>query len=428
MGASLRRTGPATASPADHLTPAPRLSSLAHGFQVGAIALDVWPAWPSSNPSIVRDGAGFRMIVGTTGRERDDNGEVTVARLNYLVSLDAGLAVTEIQPIVDRSSRPEPVPARVQGYGDCRLVAAAGTWYAAASACDLSPGERPERVLLRLEGARIVEVIRLDPGSTGDDGRVWMPVAVGPALHFLASCAPTTVLRYDPASRRVEQVVADAGAPDGARSFRGGSQGARIDDGYLFVADEADAEGEVLGHRFVLLGDDLTLTAVSRPFTFMADRGGTCSGLAQHDDHLVLGFGIDDAEAALGVLALDEAVALLEDVTGLAPRTSARSRAESRPNTLTTSADSAALDGTGFFRGRVTILDGAGSVSWPAGAFGRASVSLTSQPLAVEVGGFGVGGSVLTVRIVGADGTAIATCSSPIALHLPAPEGHAVPA
>ena len=83
------------------------------GLQIGEIKLDVRPAWPCFNPSIARDGDGFRMIVRTANYEIERgvrHAEGILQNINYLVELDAALAVTNIKPIVDRSPEHPALP------------------------------------------------------------------------------------------------------------------------------------------------------------------------------------------------------------------------------------------------------------------------------------------------------------------------------
>jgi predicted GH43/DUF377 family glycosyl hydrolase len=287
-------------------------------LQIGEIKLDVKPAWPAFNPSIAADGDGFRMIVRTANYAIERgllHRDGILQNINYLVRMGPDLGVTDIEPIVDRSDGPRRFDSRIRGYEDCRLVQVGGRWLATATVCDLNPDERREVALLALDEAAVIEVQALAGPDPARHEKNWMPFAIDDTLHVLYRCGPTTVLRLDSAGRDA-RLIAEHDAPAAAHALRGGSQGLPVQDGELFVAHEVDADGPGLRylHRFVLLGHDLRLSALSPPFTFTSDRVEFCAGIAQRGEEIVLSFGISDAAAGLAVLGLDQALALLEPV------------------------------------------------------------------------------------------------------------------
>ena len=297
---------------------APVLSALVPGLRIGEIKLQVTPAWPHFNPSIAPDGDGFRMIVRTANYSIERgvlHADGVLHNVNYLVSLDQGLAAASIEQIVDRSSGPVRYPTLYQGYEDCRLVKVGDSWYATATACDLNPIDLRQMVLLHLEGAGIAEVLPLAAPHPERHQKNWMPFVVEGGLHFVYSCGPTVVLGCQPATGRIQE-VAESPAPHFASELRGGSQGVKVDDGFLFAVHEVDRSGSVLRylHRFVLLDDAMTLAAASRPFRFTSDRVEFCAGAARRDGDLILSFGVSDAAAGLAVMPLAGALGLLEPV------------------------------------------------------------------------------------------------------------------
>ena len=256
------------------------------------------------------------MIVRTANYEIERgvlHSDGVLQNLNYLVQLDADLAVTAIEPIIDRSVGVRRYDARVQGYEDCRLVSVADRWYATATVCDLNPVERREIALLELDGAEIRSVRALEGPVPGRHEKNWMPVTVDGALHVVYSCGPTVVFRCDPGSGSLTKVAGNA-APAVAEGFRGGSQGLPVEGGHLFVVHEVDRSERALQyvHRFVLLDERFVLTAMSPRFTFTSDRVEFCAGIARCHDGLVLSFGVSDAAAGLAVVPLDQALGLLE--------------------------------------------------------------------------------------------------------------------
>jgi predicted GH43/DUF377 family glycosyl hydrolase len=293
-----------------------RLASLVPGVRIGEIKLDVKPAWPAFNPSIAREREqGFRMIVRTANYAIERgvlHAEGVLHNINYLVALDDSLAVTQIEPLIDRAERPAVHASQISGYEDCRLIELDGHWYATATVCDMNPVERREIALLSFDGA---EIVRAQPLAGPDPERHeknWMPFVRDGALHFLYSCSPTIVLRCDVRSGALTS-VAERELP-AAAGFRGGSQGVAVDGGHLFVIHQTEHDDRALRyvHRFVLLDHDLRLAAATPRFTFAADRVEFCAGMALRGDELVLSFGVSDAAAGLAVLALGDVLALLE--------------------------------------------------------------------------------------------------------------------
>lgn len=305
----------------------PRLASIAPSTRIGEIELDVSPAWPSFNPSIAADGAGFRMIVRTANYEIERgvlHADGVLQNINYLVQLDDALSVTSIEPIVDRSTGVERYPSAVQGYEDCRLFEVDGRWCASATSSEFNANERREIVLLAFDGPDVTSVIPL-PGPTPDrHEKNWMPVVLDGRLHFVYSCAPTILLRCDTEHGTLE-LTSEQPAPDTAEEFRGGSQGLPLDDGgHLFVIHQVDRSGRrpQYVHRFIRLDEGHTLIAVSAPFTFAAEPVEFCAGMARHGDDLVLSFGVSDAASGVAVVSLAEAIGLLDEV---APNSLSRS-------------------------------------------------------------------------------------------------------
>jgi predicted GH43/DUF377 family glycosyl hydrolase len=305
-----------TAPARQRITEPRRLGSLVPGVRIGEIKLDVKPAWPAFNPSIARDGEhGFRMIVRTANYAIERgvlHAEGVLHNINYLVALDNSLAVTQIEPLLDRAERPELHASQISGYEDCRLVELDGRWYATATVCDMNPVERREIALLDLDGAEIVHARPLAGPDPERHEKNWMPFVRDGALHFLYSCSPTIVLRCHLQSGALTS-VAERELP-AAGGFRGGSQGVAVEGGHLFVIHQTEHDERALRyvHRFVLLDDELRLAAATPRFTFAADRVEFCAGMARRGGDLVLSFGVSDAAAGLAVLALDDVLALLE--------------------------------------------------------------------------------------------------------------------
>lgn len=296
-----------------------RLATVAPSLRIGEVKLDVTPDWPAFNPSIAPDGDGFRLVVRTANYFISAgvvHEEGVLHNINYLVTLDADLAVTAIEPIVDPpGGGPRRYPSRIQGYEDMRLFELDGEWYASATVCDLNPVERREMALLRFDGARISRVTKLLGPDERRHEKNWMPFVRGDQLAFVYSSRPTLVLEADAASGRTRTLVKARG-PAVAERFRGSSQGVRVDGGHLFVVHETMVHRAAVQyvHRFALLDDDLSLAGVSAPFSFTSDRVEFCAGMAARGDELVISFGVSDVAAGLAVMDVRQALSMLEPV------------------------------------------------------------------------------------------------------------------
>jgi predicted GH43/DUF377 family glycosyl hydrolase len=303
----------------------PPLAELVSSFAHAEIRLDVSPAWPEFNPTIARDGDGFRLIVRTANYLADGGGyrsltdEPVIRTLNYLVTLDGELSLTDVAPLVTGPDVEPAWPGAVVGFEDCRLVQVDGCWLALATVRDRNPQARCEVALLELDGHEVTRVTVLAGPHAGRHEKNWMPFAAPTGqLGIVYSCDPTVVLHCDPATGEVHQVSAWP-APPVLADCRGGSQAIALDEGWLLLAHEVcDAEGQrSYRHRFVLLDKEYRAAAASRPFHFLQPGVEFAAGLARADGRLLLTFGSADRRAVLGVLDLEEALELLEPLAPL---------------------------------------------------------------------------------------------------------------
>jgi hypothetical protein len=308
----------------------PLLAELTTGLTVGEVLLDVEPDWPHANPTIARDGAGWRMVVRTVNHRLEDHGyesldgTATVRTVNHLVRLDDALRVTRVDALEDRSGRPGRPDALVQGLEDLRLVRVGDRWHGVTTVYDRSPDGLPQVALVRLDEHRVTDVHVL-PSEPGTAEKNWVPFAGDGderRVRLLYTAAPTTVLDVDVLSGAV-LAREQAGAPAWALGLRGGSQAVPAGEhAHLAVVHEI-VPGPVLGrrylHRLVLLeraegAGPVRLAAASLAFSFTGDPVEFCAGLAHDGERLVLAFGVHDRLAALGVLPLAEALATLAPV------------------------------------------------------------------------------------------------------------------
>jgi hypothetical protein len=82
--------------------------------------------------------------------------------------------------------------------------------------------------------------------------------------------------------------------------LRGGSQGVRVEGGWIFVVHDValpPGGGRLYLHRFVRLDDQLRLVSMTEPFYFERLGIEFCAGLAQVGDKLVASYAVNDGSA-----------------------------------------------------------------------------------------------------------------------------------
>lgn len=298
------------------------LTSLAPGLKRGEVRLEVEPAWPQFNPTIAPNGHGFLLGV-RTANYRIVNGayevldaDGVIRTVNYLARLDGALRVESTDPIEDLADDAPFHPTPVQGWEDLRLIEVDRRWFAIANARDVNPQARAEVALLELDGPRIVAAHVLEGPDPNRHEKNWMPFVRDGRLHLVYSCGPTVVYEYDLASGVLE-VVAQNDAPHFARELRGGSQGVRVQGGWLFAVHEAfdGPAGRSYVQRLALLDDELRLSRLSPRFSFDGQPIEICHGLALAEERLIFSYGVGDHTARLGVCPLAEALAILQPAT-----------------------------------------------------------------------------------------------------------------
>jgi tetratricopeptide (TPR) repeat protein len=299
----------------------PPLSSLTTGVQIGRFELEIKSGWTLFNPSIAANIDGFSMVVRSANYlnpRRKLKDRSLWSNVNYLVELDTDLAVVSVDRIDDQLEEVRRYSADRTGFMDCRLIQVDGRWHASATSRELDSTGLWKMVLLELQGSEATSARLLSGPDPDRDEKNWMPFVRDEKLHFVYSCSPMVVYRCDHRTGRLTQVT-QSQSPTFASAFRGSSQGLPLDDGgYLFVIHERyqqpDGDRSYL-HRFIRIGDDLRLNAVSRPFKFTDEVREFCAGAAIRGNELVLSFGQKNQAAYLAVLPFAGALGLLEPMS-----------------------------------------------------------------------------------------------------------------
>jgi tetratricopeptide (TPR) repeat protein len=300
-------------------------------FAASPIAFTAPDGYHPTNPSIARQGDDIVMVQRTVnytidhsfpdsdGRRYVTKSGAPIHTRNFLLRLDANLAVRSSTEILPPADMPKPAWTRVQGFEDLRLFVWRGALWASGSIRELTPEGWCEQVLARIdEGAgssRLADWRVLRPAGPRLHEKNWMPRVVGDELQFIYLCDPTRLLDAE------ARIIAEATPPIAADRFRGGSQAIPFDGGWLTLIHEArlhDGQRQYR-HRFVWFDDAGRLRRVSRPFYFHARGVEFAAGLAWHPDakRLIVTYGVGDSEAWIATVDADEVLGLLEDAEQL---------------------------------------------------------------------------------------------------------------
>jgi hypothetical protein len=244
------------------------------------------------------------------GRYVIDDGDA-IRTTNLLVDLGEDGVVTKARPIADPGQRVV-TDFPVHGYEDVRLAPVGDALWALATVRDADADGLCRVVLLHLaDDGRVMDEWFVEGPVRGRHEKNWAPFSDahdgeyrgGDGLTVVYAWDPLIVacLSLDPATPGSERFRELSRTPSGlGASVRGGTNGVRIDDGWLFLVHVSrrfpDGGARYL-HRFVTVRDDFGLGHVSPFLTLMTDGVEFALGAALVGEELLIGFGVDDAEA-----------------------------------------------------------------------------------------------------------------------------------
>jgi tetratricopeptide (TPR) repeat protein len=298
---------------------APSASEL-FGATARPIEFSPEPGWGASNPSIYCNGEKVRCVVRTVNYRIVNSGYVTppedvvrddgpwkgwqvIRTRNFLLDLDGDLKTTRTVEMVDTTGGAR-TGYPVHGFEDARLFAWRGAWWATATVCDFTDDGRREIALLQIgQDGAVVSAEPLRGLWSAHAQKNWMPFVDGDALKFVYATQPTTIFELRADGDR-PAIVPPAVGSFGHGRLRGGSQGVRVDGGWIFAVHDVafpGGVGRIYLHRFVLLDDQLGLVSMTEPFYFERLGIEFCAGLAMVGDKLVASYAVNDGSARLGV-------------------------------------------------------------------------------------------------------------------------------
>lgn len=295
-------------------------------FGATARAVEFSPerGWRASNPSIYCDGGRVRCVVRTVNYRIVNGSYVTppadvvqgegpyagwqvIRTRNFLLDLDSDLRTTRAVELVDATGEAR-TGYPVHGFEDARLFAWRGRWWATATVCDFTEDGAREVALLEIEDAGAVTHAQALRGPWSDRAQKnWMPIVDGDVLRFLYATHPTMPLELIHSDDRQHRIMHAPNAALEHGRLRGGSQGVRIDGGWIFIVHDVafPGSGRIYQHRFVQLDDQLRLVAMTAPFYFERLGIEFCAGLARVGDKLVASYSVNDGSARLGIFDWD---------------------------------------------------------------------------------------------------------------------------
>jgi tetratricopeptide (TPR) repeat protein len=296
------------------------------GATLRPLAFQPEQGWNASNPSLCRGPDGLRCIVRTVnytisadGKYVTPAGDGVICTRNFLLDLDDDLRTTRSVELLDEAKNPR-TNFPIHGFEDARLFFWRGGWWATATVCDFTQGQR-EIALLQLDVERgaIVRAEALRGPWSKHAQKNWMPRIDGDDAKIIYATQPTTIFDLveadEPDVRRLSWHIAERHAigceVDDAASgtfahgrLRGGSQAVRTaGGGWIFVVHDVafPGSGRIYLHRFAMLDDQLKLVALSDPFYFEQLHIEFCAGLAPLGDKLVASYAVNDGSARLGI-------------------------------------------------------------------------------------------------------------------------------
>jgi glycosyltransferase involved in cell wall biosynthesis len=279
-----------------------------------------------SNPSVTRLGnevvllqRAVNFTLRADGTYQTPN-DVPIHTRNFLLCLDAGLAIRSSTEILQPVDMPTPAFRAVQGFEDARLFTWRNELWCIACVRELSPEGWCNQVLARIAEVgptshQLTDWRVLTPEGPRRHEKNWMPRIAGDALRFIYACDPTRLVDEN------ARILTESLPAVAAEQFRGSTQAIVFGGGWLALIHEVSERDNLryYQHRFVWF--DLTdqLRRVSRPFFFNQKGVEFAAGLAFHPDgkRLMVSYGIGDSEAWIATVDAAEVHRLLEDAENL---------------------------------------------------------------------------------------------------------------
>ena len=299
-----RRASPSNRNEARSMLRPATLAASCPSARAVQIRLDLPSGRRPTNPSICRHRGAIWCVVRTVnysmiGRQYVvDDADNVVRSENLLGRLAPSGELIDPQPMRDLDPSPRQ-PSQILGYEDVRLVSVEDVLSGSATVCDR---DASRRLIAKLDLDAVGNVARATvQASNQQHEKNWMPLSVDGQLAWIYSIDPTTVLP-GPLLRH---------CPLQLDHLRGGAAIA-FDDGYLCVTHEVVESNEtrIYLHRFVRLDARFNVTTASRAWVFAHHGIEFCAGLVQDGSEFVMSYGLDDREAWVHRVDVEDVLAM----------------------------------------------------------------------------------------------------------------------
>jgi hypothetical protein len=275
-----------------------------------------------SNPSIAQLGNELVLLLRAVNFTLTADGtyrtpsNAPIHTRNFLLPLDAELAIRSSSEILPPASRPTPAFRQVEGFEDARIFAWRNALWCIGCLRELTSEGWCEQVLARIEqlsptSYQLTDWRVLRPEGPRRHEKNWMPQVIDDRLQFIYACDPTRAVDENGCT------LAEAVPTIAADKFRGGTQAITFDGGWLALVHEVSERDKLryYQHRFVWFDSPTNLHRVSQPFYFIKKGVEYASGLARHPDgkSLLISFGVGDSQAWIAVVEVRDVRRLLDD-------------------------------------------------------------------------------------------------------------------
>jgi glycosyltransferase involved in cell wall biosynthesis len=297
-----------------------RLVADAPSFRVIRIPeVNADPTFVNTNPSIMfKDGLLDGIVRTVSYRIRPDgtydyNGHDAINTTNFYVKFHDDGTFAFATQILRPLDFPPPQSTEIRGIEDMRLFSYKGELWANGCVLEQNKDYWREQYLMKINPytGETTDWRRIDPKFIPKQHeKNWMPIisSVGPMKWMYR---PGCVMDGDG-----ELVIQHENAL-AVDQFAGGGQVIMVDGGWLAIIHEARPHPQngkrFYQHRFVWYGPDWKLMRVSKPFVFFDRQIEFASGLATdwHKDMLYVSFGVNDCEAWIGTLDMNDVRGML---------------------------------------------------------------------------------------------------------------------
>jgi hypothetical protein len=195
-----------------------------------------------------------------------------------------------------------PYDSKIEDVEDLRLFRWKGRLFATGMSTRYNVKTTCRQVLVELsEKGHPKSLVPLDYSPSNVCEKNWLPVCGTEDMMVIYKCHPFTVLKIVPETGVISEVKT-TNPPLNFKRWKGSSQAIPYGDGWVFVIHETvdyPDSPRVYWHRFVFMGKDMTIQKFTEPFCFTKVGVEYCAGIVEHENGVVLSFGVDDRKAGL---------------------------------------------------------------------------------------------------------------------------------